>query len=247
MPYQFAQERLDYSDFAAGPVFYSMPGRPAFPVRLASEVFQRCRAHLLRLDSAGPYAVYDPCCGSGYLLATLGYLHRPAIRVVLASDIDPSVIPLAERNLSLLAPPGVDARVAQLEQLYLQFGKPAHAEALASARRLRALLSGHQHLPPIQSRAFVADALDGPDLRRHLARGAADLVITDLPYGQRTRWQAAAPDPGRALLEALREIVGPASIVAITASKDQKVAHEGYERVEQFQVGKRRVRLFRPR
>ena len=45
MQYKFAKEQPDYSDLASGRVFYSLPGHPAFPVRLASEVFQRCLAH----------------------------------------------------------------------------------------------------------------------------------------------------------------------------------------------------------
>ncbi|MFK7803274.1 MAG: hypothetical protein AB8G95_16690, partial [Anaerolineae bacterium] len=39
MPYRFATENKDYSDFASGRVFYGAPGHPVFPVRLISEVF----------------------------------------------------------------------------------------------------------------------------------------------------------------------------------------------------------------
>ncbi|MGN6758376.1 MAG: rRNA methyltransferase, partial [Thermomicrobiales bacterium] len=35
MPYQFARERLNYAAFASGQVLHSLPGRPAFPARLA--------------------------------------------------------------------------------------------------------------------------------------------------------------------------------------------------------------------
>ena len=249
MPYRVAQDRPDYTDFAAGPVLYSLPGQPAFPVRLASEIFQRCQAHLLHLGRAAPYTVYDPCCGSAYLLVTLAYIHRPAIRQIVASDVDSTVIPLAERNLSLLTLAGVDTRIAQLAQLFEQFGKPSHAQALASARRLRGRLSSYRQLHPIQSRIFVANALHGVDLQSHLERGAVDLIMTDLPYGQRTTWReiespTGALDPGWQLLEALRGIVEPASIIAITATKQQKVGHDAYHRVEQFQIGKRRTRFF---
>src|SRR5262245_25916369 len=121
MPYRFVSERPDYSDFAAGPVLYSLPGRPAFPVRLASEIFQRCQAHLRRTGSAGPYTIYDPCCGSGYLLTVLAYLHRPMIQQLAGSDVDAEVIPLAARNLSLLTLAGVEARIAQLAELSERF------------------------------------------------------------------------------------------------------------------------------
>jgi hypothetical protein len=252
MPYRFAHERPDYTDFAAGPVFYSLPGRPAFPVRLTTEIFQRCQAYLRSAGSAGPYMVYDPCCGSGYLLAVLGYLHRPTIRHLAGSDVDTDVIPLAARNLALLTLAGVEARIAQLAELSEQFGKPSHAQALASAERLRARLLAYRRLPPIQRQVFVANALSATELRAHLAPGAVDIVITDLPYGQRTSWQAAGSaaegfDPEWQLLEALRGVVAPASIVAITAGKQRKAAHDGYLRVGQIQIGKRRTLFFAPR
>src|SRR4030095_5584329 len=97
-----------------------------------------CCPHLQRPGSAGPYTVYDPCCGSAYLLTTLAYLHWPAIQLVVGSDVDAEVIPLAMRNLSLLTLTGVESRIAQLAELSRQFGKPSHAQALASAERLRA-------------------------------------------------------------------------------------------------------------
>jgi 23S rRNA (guanine2535-N1)-methyltransferase len=201
-----------------------------------------------RLENAGPYNVYDPCCGSAYLLATLAYLHWPAIRRLVGSDVDPAVIPLAERNLSLTTLAGVEARIAQLAQWHDQFGKDSHAQALASAQRLRVQLLSHHARHPIPSQVFVADALHPADLREQLARGTVDIVITDLPYGQRTSWHATTSptsfDPGSQLLEALREVVTPASIIAITTTKQQKIAHNAYQRVEHFQLGKRHTRFF---
>jgi 23S rRNA (guanine2535-N1)-methyltransferase len=251
MPYRFAHERPDYTDFAAGPVLYSLPGQPAFPVRLTTEIFQRCQAHLRHMGRVPPYDVYDPCCGSAYLLTTLGYLHWPAIRQLVGSDVNPEVIGLAERNLSLLTLAGVEARIAQLAGQHEQFGKSSHAEAQASAERLRARLLAYRDLHPIRSRVFAADALDRSALGAHFGGEMADIVITDLPYGQRTAWQGRvdreAPGPEWQFLEALREIVTPLSIIAVTASKRQKLAHAAYERVEQFQIGKRRTLFFRLR
>lgn len=249
MPYRFALDRPDYTDFAAGPVLYSLPGQPAFPVRLTTEIFQRCLAHLARAGVPAPYTVYDPCCGSGYLLTTLGYLHWPAIRQLVASDVAPEAVTLAERNLSLLTLPGIEARIAQLARLHEQFGKPSHAQALASAERLRALVQAHSARHQLQSRVFAADALDGAGLQAHFAGETVDIVMTDLPYGQRTAWRGLAADPDAPspewrLLEALRGIVHPASVVAVTATKQQKLAHDAYRRIEQFQIGKRRTQLF---
>jgi hypothetical protein len=250
MPYQFALDRDDYSDLASGLVLYSLPGRPAFPVRLASEIFQRCQAQLLRLGRTPPYTVYDPCCGSAYLLANLAYLHWPALQQLVGSDVDPSVLPLAERNLSLLTAAGLEARLAQLARLSQQFGKPSHDQALASAQRLQARLLTYLRRHAIQSHVFTANALAGPELRPHLENRTIEMIITDLPYGQRTTWWEGEtpPDsftPGWQLLEALREFVTPTSILALTTNKQQKISHEAYQRLEQFQIGKRRTLFFR--
>jgi 23S rRNA (guanine2535-N1)-methyltransferase len=250
MPYQFALDRDDYTDLAAGQVLYSLPGRPAFPVRLTSEIFQRCQAQLLQLGREPPYTVYDPCCGSAYLLVSLAYLHWSALQQLVGSDVDPSVLPLAERNLSLLTPAGIEARITQLARLSQQFGKPSHSQALASAQRLQARLRTYLRLHAIQSYIFAANALARPDLLPHLEHQTIDMIITDLPYGQRTTWQETElpPDgfgPGWQLLEALREIVAPTSILALTTNKQQKVSHEAYQRLEQSQIGKRRTLFFR--
>lgn len=59
MPYRFATERRDYSDYASGKVFYALPGCPAFPVRLASEIFQRCLEIRAAEDATQPCVLYD--------------------------------------------------------------------------------------------------------------------------------------------------------------------------------------------
>ena len=72
MPYGFATQRRDYSDFASGRVFYGLPGFPALPIRLASEMFASALAFRACLGSR--FTVCDPCSGGAYHLATLGYL-----------------------------------------------------------------------------------------------------------------------------------------------------------------------------
>jgi len=250
MPYRFAQDRDDYTDFAAGQVLYSLPGQPAFPVRLTTEIFQRCRAHLLRLGRAHPYTVYDPFCGSAYLLVTLAYLHWLEIRQIMGSDADPAIIPLARHNLSLITPDGMEARIEQLGQLYEAFGHASHAQALTSARRLQTRLLEYCRQHMITSHIFVANALSREDLLQHPELSAVDLIISDLPYGQQSTWvapqQPGAPsNPAWQLLDALQAIASPNTIIALTSNKQQKIAHDAYQRVEQFQIGKRRTNFFR--
>lgn len=256
MAYRFAQEREDYSALASGQVLHSLPGQTAFPVRLASEVFQRCAAHLAAAGVAAPYRVFDPVCGGAQLLATLRFLHGDAIRERAGSDVDPEAARLAERNLALLTLPGLDARIAALAALHDRYGKESHAAAAAHAMALRQRLAGLTQHHQIKTRVFQADATRPDALRGHVAPQTADLVIADVPYGQRSSWHGeASPLPGSSpaatppevapvwrLLAALPPMA-PMGVVAVAASKGQPVQHERYRRLAQLHLGKRKVTL----
>lgn len=242
MSYRFTRQKQDYADFAGGQVLYSLPGQPAFPVRLTSEIWQRCLAHK---QPTGPYTIYDPCCGGAYHLTVLGYLHGQQITEIIVSDINTAVLSLAQRNLNLLTPSGLTQRVVELQQLSERYQKPSHAQALASARRLQA----HLPLPTIPTRLFTADVTDGEAVKIGLKNYTPDIVFTDIPYGWLTTWHAEDEEksPVWQMLESLRTLLSSDAIVAIAADKQQKVLHEGYERLEKFQVGKRRIWIGRPR
>jgi hypothetical protein len=241
MPYQFAHERPDYADLASGRVLYSAAGRPAFPVRLASEVLQRCLALRAR---PGPVTLYDPCCGAAYHLSVLGFLHRPALAGLLASDIDPAAVALAARNLSLLSVSGLAQRQAELTALAEQYGKASHHAALASAARLQQQVAAFD--APLPTRAFAANALDPAALQAGLAGRVPDVVLADVPYGQASQWQAAgASAPLTQLLAALRPVIGPHTLIALASDKAQKAAHPAYARIGRFQIGVRRVTLWK--
>lgn len=248
MPYLYATERRDYADYASGRVFYGLPGHPAFPVRLASEILQRCVAVRSAGGSTAPVTLYDPCCGGAYHLATLAYLHWAAIAEIVGSDVDEQALSLAERNLSLLTVEGIDRRIADLTGMLAAYGKGSHAAALESAHRLRRQLREWTQAHPIRTRLFRADATDARALAGELRGQAIDVVIADVPYGQRSHWQTgdAAEAPAWQMLEVLLPFVSPESVVAVAADKRQKILHEGYRRVERFRLGTRQVVLLRP-
>jgi len=246
MPYKFARERPDYSDLASGRVLYSLPGHPALPVRLASEIFQRCLA--ARSGGAALPSLYDPCCGAAYHLTTLAYLHGPSIREVIASDVDPQAVQLAARNLDLLTVEGLDRRIRELEGRRQYDDRESYQAALTSAHSLRQRIA-HSGGPPPAARAFQANALDGGALAGGLQEMPVDIVLTDVPYGQHSHWQngsATTRDSIEAMLEALHRVVQAGSIVAIVCDKQQKIAHEKYQRLERFHIGKRQAVLLRP-
>jgi hypothetical protein len=79
---------------------------------------------------------------------------------------------------------------------------------------------------------------------------SVDLVFTDVPYGQHSQWYRSgkqeALNPIRAMLDALIGVLSASSVLAIVSDKQQKMTHERYQRLEQFQVGKRRVVILKP-
>jgi hypothetical protein len=241
MAYRFATDREDYSDLASGQVLFSAPGQPAFPVRLVSEIFQRARA---LLGNPAAVSLYDPCCGSGYHLAVLGFLHREALANLTASDIDPETVKLATRNLMLLTPEGLNQRRQAIATDWQAFGKASHQAALASADRLMARLV---EAPALPTRVFVADATQPGQIAAHLDH-PVDLVLSDLPYGQLATWQGERKNeqPIWHLLAQLRPVLHDQSVVALATKKGEVVAHERFERYGRFRLGKRLITFLKP-
>lgn len=251
MQYKYAQEQQDYSDFSSGRVFYSLPGHPAFPVRLASEIFQRCLAHRETIYKVStPCTLYDPCCGAAYHLSVLGYLHGEHIQEVIASDVDEQAVALAKRNLELLKSDGLEKRIVELSTMFEQYGKESHREALQSASVLREKLPTSRESHRLATRAFQASATEREEILKHIGPRSVDIVFTDVPYGQHSYWRDSDPNelsnPLRSMLDALLGVLSPSSIVAISSDKQQKAVHERYQRIEQFQAGKRRVAILKP-
>ena len=251
MPYRFATEKKDYSDYARGRVLYGLHGHPAYPVRLASEIWQRCAAVLRAEGRPGPYTLYDPCCGGAYLLTTLALLYRREIKAVIGSDVDAGVLETARRNLALLSVRGMDARIDEIRALYRQYGKASHADALSSAQRLRERLLEDRR-PELETWVFEANALDAGALGRGLGGRAIDVLIADLPYGRDAQWKRLQEDdpsccsPQMQMLDALLAVTSARSIVALSADKAQTVAHPAYRRLGRLRIGKRQVAFLRP-
>src|SRR5690348_10547774 len=143
MIFKFATQRENYSAYAGGQVFHNLRGHPAFPVRLASEIFQRCLQFRSAKGLHTPVKLYDPCCGGAYHLAVLAYLHWGHIMEIRASDIDGEALSIAKRNLALLTLQGLESRMAEVEEMRRLYQKESHAEALRSAAHLKAKLLQH--------------------------------------------------------------------------------------------------------
>jgi len=185
----------------------------------------------------------DPCCGSAYMLTVLGFLHGTEIREMYASDLDERALDIAGKNLSLLTRHGLDRRIAEIRRLYELYRKPSHREAIASAERLRQMLSRQNRT--IDTYCFRADALSEDFVTMDNGR-KLDIVITDVPYGRSVKWETdnANCPPVERLLENLGNISGRPSVAAISADKSQKLTHDRFRRIGYFKIGIRHVALF---
>ncbi|MEM7801130.1 MAG: hypothetical protein AAF633_18195 [Chloroflexota bacterium] len=251
MPYRFATAAQDYTDYASGRVFYSAPGRPVLPVRLILEIFQRCRAQLKRQGITQPSVIYDPCCGSAYHLSTLPFFHGDEIEAIIGSDIDADILKTAAGNLSLLTTSGIDHRLAQIKALYAQFEKESHADALTSGQRLKEIVVRSQTAKPIQTNLFQADATQPDALQGRLPSKPIDIVLADVPYGNKAAWinregnEDDVGNPLQQMLGSLAEIASPHTVVTIISDKKQLADHPAFKRLERFQIGHRRIMLFK--
>jgi len=252
MPYRFVAQAGDYSDLASGKVLYHLPGHPAFPVRLASEIFLRAMQMIEDQGMEKTIHIYDPCCGNAYLCTILGFLHGEKILQISASDIDPDILEIARRNLSLLSPEGLETRQREIESMMNQFGKASHKPALESAGRLKSRLDEiyHQHI--IKTTIFQADALQPQTFRDYFATPTINLVITDIPYGRTSHWKTSPvpretdPDPTWVLLEGLQSILVPGAVVAVASAKGVKILHPNFSPAGKMRtVGKRLVTFLR--
>lgn len=177
----YERTRTHHADLSGG-VLHSAPGFPAFPIRLASEMFQRA----LTLAPRRPVQVWDPCCGSGHLLTVLALLHPGDISAVLGTDLDPAAVKLARKNLGLLSEQSMDARAVELRERAERLHKPAYLASAAAAARLAHWLA--ERGDPLSYSVARADVFDPEELRRALGERRPDIVVTDVPYGEQTSW-----------------------------------------------------------
>ncbi len=229
MQYRYVTEKENYEDFAAGRVLLSQGGTTAFPVRLASEIFQRCATYF---PTEQRLRVYDPCCGGGYLLTVIGLLHGTGIQSLHGSDINLDIVGLAADNLRLLTTAGLDARRDTLRDLAAAYNKSSHHDALESVERLRRCLP----TAPIATQTWAADALQPT-----ADRASVDLLICDVPYGNVTDWRADADDNLiAALLQAQYAVLVMGGIAAVVSDKAQKATYPRYQRLQHETIGNRR-------
>lgn len=238
MKYRYETVKKDYTDLASGRVLYHAPASAPFPVRLASEIFCRALALLKPDQEKEGYKIYDPCCGSGYLLTILGFLHADQIREIWATDYDTEILETAAKNLSLLTPAGLRKREEEIREYIRKYGKPSHIDALASAEKLKSL----------QKREPVKITCRQRDITKQGENPVKDanMIITDLPYGHIVSWQGNEEDPINRLFENAYQALDLDNAVIVIVTDGQKLEHCQFQRLHQLKAGKRRVSFFKP-
>jgi 16S rRNA G966 N2-methylase RsmD len=178
----------------------------------------------------------------------LAYLHGESIQEIIASDVDENAVELAKRNLGLLDMAGMDKRIVEIKTMLEQFGKDSHKDALKSTNVLKKKLSllSKKHL--LKTRVFQANTLAKDEILGNIKPESVDIIFTDVPYGQHSNWLDSdeISNPLWSTLDALLGVLSQSSIVAIVSDKGQKALHESYQRIERFQVGKRRILILKP-
>ena len=230
MVYKYCDNK-NFEDLASGRVIAQRAGFPNFPVRLAQEIFGRCCNYL---GTHNRLCIYDPCCGGGYALTVLGFFHNRDIRKIYGSDIDESMVLYAKKNVALLTDEGMDRRQAEIRQLYDEYGKNSHLEALHSCDQLRNMLV--QDMP---AEIFRADST------KALPKVMPDIIFTDIPYGNLVRWDNDEGLSLDSMLEQLWLISHEKTILAVCMDKKQRIRCDRWKRLERQNIGKRRFEILK--
>ncbi len=243
MNYRFAKENRDYTDYSSGRVFYNQRGTTAFPVRLASEIYQLCKSILINQGFNEPCVVYDPCCGGAYSLTSIGYLHGNEISEIYASDIDEVAIRLAQKNLNLLTRDGINERIKEINIMINEFDKISHLEALESAMKLKNIIEKREK--EIEIKCFLNDITNNKN-RNNIDN--INIVIADLPYGDITNWGCISNEEEaiRKLLDSISEVISSNSVISIITRSKIKIQHGNFKKIERFLIGKRQITILQP-
>ena len=234
MQYDYCQNE-NFEDFASGRVILHKYNYPNFPVRLAQEIYCRCLSYI---KNKTDICIYDPCCGSGYMLTTIGFLNINSLKTIVCSDFNGHALEIAGKNLNLLNISGLQERINHLQSLYMQFEKISHLQAIESAKRLMKLLDEERI---IDTMTFKADILSKNILENKNFK--ADIVFTDIPYGHLVSWQEDEDDSINNFLENLISVIKQGSVVAVCSDKRQRIRSDKYVRLEKQQIGKRKFEI----
>jgi hypothetical protein len=185
---------FDHHLFAHGRLFYRYHGSEA--CRFSPSAAFRLLAHLSR-QAEGPSTLWDPFCGSGFILSVGACFFPHAFPTIVASDVNAESVTCALRNLALFRDRAAfDARRREMDLLMRPNPRSRErwSEVAAYFDRIGAAIDFAQ--PAFVAEGFTASAAEA-------VRSDARLTIVgDLPYGRASLLAGASyADVLRPLLE----------------------------------------------
>jgi SAM-dependent methyltransferase len=234
MQYKYFSKN-NYEDFSSGRIILHKLNYPNFPVRLAGEIFCQCSEYIRKTKEL---CVYDPCCGSGYLLTILGFLFNDKIKTIYGSDINEEAIIFTQKNHTNLSTTGLEKRKNDILDLINKQNKQSHKDALNSLNNISKYIK-HD----IKINTFIADILKEDELKSRAF--CADIVITDIPYGNLVSWNTELNHPVNILLDTIIPIINKDTIIAVIYDKSQKINNSKYTRLRKYKVGHRIIEIMK--
>ena len=235
MEYKYAKKR-SYEDYFAGRVIYHQKGRTNFSVKITEELINRAMDMSVK---SSDLTIYDPCCGSGYLLTIAGFLFPNNFSKIIGSDIDEAALELASLNLSLLSSDGLRTRKEAIEDMYERFQKSSHRDALESVEKFENSISHRKKCPEIN--LFKSDITK--EIGPSNINFKADIIFVDVPYGEIIDWKSESESLLNIslLLESVKLMVDENSILIVSSRKKEIINSNSFKRIKKFNIGKRKI------
>lgn len=231
MVYKFAQKD-NYEYLSSGAVIKSYKGNTNFPVRLGHEILNRCITHLNKNEQIN---LYDPMCGSGYLLTTISLLNFEKINRIYGSDINKEVLKVAGKNLRLMTRDGIHARREELEYHLKKYKRQSYALSLEYLKVFEETVK-----IDLPYRLFEQDIFEDDFELPFLA----EIIILDLPYNNLVTYKGSYSN--HKLATRIKKFAEQGAVVAVIRNKTQKLSTDLLPyRIEKTTVGKRIVEIFK--
>jgi type I restriction-modification system DNA methylase subunit len=231
MKYRYA-EKSSFQYLAAGGVIKSYKGNTNFPVRLGHEIFNRCLCYVANKEKV---TIYDPMCGSGYFLTTVGFLNFNRISKIYGSDVNYEVIRVAEKNLKLLTKEGIEEREKEIQYLYDKYKRDSFKISLQHFATFKDTV-----IQDMNYKLFKRDLFE-ESVAFNLE---ADIIIMDLPYNNLVTYKGNYSKTK--LEERIVSLAQNNTIVAVIRNKAQKISIESnLNRLEKIKTGKRVIEIFK--
>jgi hypothetical protein len=231
MIYRFA-EKNSFQYLAAGSVIKSYKGNTNFPVRLGHEIFNRC---LQYIDNKEKVTIYDPMCGSGYILTTVGLLNFNKISKIYGSDINDEVINVARKNLRLLTIEGIKKRENEIQHLLDNYDRESYEIGLQQITIFKNIVNKDLDFELFKRDLFEESVKS--DIK-------ADIIIMDLPYNNLVNYQGNYSK--NKLEEQIVSLTQKNTIIAVIKNKAQKLTiNSTLQRLEKIKTGKRVIEIYK--